>query len=198
MAGWAGCRRPATAATPPEPGRFDLRALAEPAINRDPSGHPLSVVVRVYQLKGRTRFSRLTFDLAASGRPDPELLEGDFLDRSELVLVPDAIHNSTHDLHPDTRYLGLVALFRQPDPHYWRYLVSLDRMTPPQARRPRDWPLRPWRRRPAPRGPNPKVSFRVLECALGRPEPGPETIPGQPERAAPVCPETAGARGPRP
>jgi len=180
-AGWVGCRAPAPAPLAAPPSRFELRAQAAPVINRDAAGNPLSVVVHLYQLKERTAFSRLSFDQAASGRPEAELLGADCLGRTELVLVPGGLHASTEDLLPGARYLGIVALFRHPDPHYWRYLVNLDQMLPPRAgqgRRPK---------RPAPVQPTPRLAFKVLECTLALPELKPEPIPGQPDKGAPDC-----------
>lgn len=184
---WLGCRRPS--APPPAPARLWVTAQAEPVINRDPAGQSLSVVVRVYQLKDRAAFARLTFQAAAGGRPDPELLDGDFLDRDELVVVPGAVQESARALHPETRFVGLVALFCRPDPHAWRYLVSVERMRPAQAPPPRDWPWRPWRRRPAGTPPDPRVRFQVRECSLGLPVPPPEPLPGQPANPVPACPQ---------
>jgi len=187
---WVGCKRPATA-PPASPGRFELRAQAAPDLNRDADGNPLSVVVRVYQLKEPAAFSRLTFDLAAGARSDAELFDGACLGRTELVLVPGAACTATPELAPDTRYVGLVGLFRQPDPQRWRWLVSLERMTPPAPRPPRDWP---WKRKaPGPR-PLPWLAFTAGACALGRPEPGPEPIPGQPTDGDPACTAGSGAR----
>jgi type VI secretion system protein VasD len=189
---WLGCRRPS--APPPAAARLWVTTQAEPVINRDAAGQSLSVVVRVYQLKDRSAFARLTFQAAAGGGPDPELLDGDFLDRDELVVVPGTVQESARTLHPGARFIGLVALFRRPDPHAWRYLVSVERMRPAQAPPPRDWPWRPWRRRPAGTPPDPRVRFQVRECSLGLPEPAPEPLPGQPANPVPACPQDSEPR----
>jgi type VI secretion system protein VasD len=195
-AGWVGCKSPAPAQLPAPPSRFELRAQAAPGINRDAAGNPLSVVVHLYQLKDRTAFSRLSFDQAASGRPEAELLGGDCLGRTELVMVPGGLHASTEDLLPGARYLGIVALFRHPDPHCWRYLVNLDQMLPARAGLGRK------ARRPAAVQPTPRLAFKVLECSLALPELKPEPIPGQPEKGVPDCLRGASAgdapAGPRP
>ena len=187
--GLAGCRTRSLPAPAAAPTRFDLRAEAEAGINRDPAGNPLSVVVHLYQLKDRTSFSRLSFDLAASGRPEQETLGDDCLGRTELVVVPGGRHAATQELLPGTRFLGIVALFRQPDPHYWRYLVSLDRMAAGQPR--------PTGKKPVPPV-IPAMSFQVRECALALPELTPEPIPGQPEDGLPSCPGAGAPAGPRP
>ena len=186
--GWVGCRRPAPAAVQ-RLNRLELRAQADPVINRDPEGNPLSVVVHLYQLRDRGGFERLGFDAAASGRTEAELLGADGLGRTELVVVPGGRHAATQELLPGTRFLGIVALFRQPDPHYWRYLVSLDRMAAGQPR--------PTGKKPVPPV-IPALSFQVRECALALPELTPEPIPGQPEDGLPSCPGAGAPAGPRP
>jgi type VI secretion system protein VasD len=149
---------------------MQLRAQADPVINRDPEGNPLSVVVHLYQLKDRVGFDRLGFDAAASGRPEAELLGADCLGRTELVVVPGGSHTAALDLLPGTRFVGIVALFRRPDPQGWRYLVSLDRIPAGRNR---------GRRKPGEGGP--VLAFRVRECSLDLPGLQPESLPGQPE-----------------
>jgi len=173
-----GCKRAAILAPPAPPSRLDVRAEADAVINRDPAGNPLSVVVHLYQLKERTRFSRLTFDLAAGGRPETDTLGDDFLGRTELTMVPGGQHASTQDLLPGTRFIGIVALFRAPDPHYWRYLVSLDQMAAKPARKAKRLAAAPA---------NPRLDFKLRECSLALPNLRPEPIPGQPENGLPAC-----------
>lgn len=183
----SGCRRPAAPAPPPAPARYEVRAAAAPAINRGPDGNPLSVVVRLYQLKDRAAFTKLSFDQAAGDRPDAEILDGEFLGRDELVLVPGQDRTVRPDLLPGARYIGLVGLFRRPDPQAWRCLFALEAMTPAPAQGARDWPWKPWRRRPAAARPTPALAFRVRECALEALSPAPVAIPGQVPGAAPAC-----------
>ena len=168
--GLGGCGRPKAA----PPVQIAVEGEAAPIINRDANGDPLSVVVRIYHLKDKAEFSRLTFDLATSGRPDEELLGPDLLGRTEVVAVPGTLSRRTLDLAPGTNYLGIVACFRKPDPDYWRCLVSREQLV--QARRGgKAWPGRKL----------PLLSFKVQDCLLllaaGKPEP----IPGLPERPNP-------------
>ena len=172
--GWVGCRRPAPAAVQ-RLNRLELRAQADPVINRDPEGNPLSVVVHLYQLRDRGGFERLGFDAAASGRTEAELLGADGLGRTELVLVPGGSRAVAVELQPGARFLGIVALFRRPDPDFWRCLVSLDRL--PGAAGPAKGKGR-GRTRPGAAGPT--LALKVLECSLALPGLQPEPIPGQP------------------
>ena len=105
------------------PATYDVRGLADPVLNRDASGKSLSVVVRLYQLKQPTEFAKLAFDSLASGRPETELLGADLIEKSEVVVLPGTQHVSTEKLSENANYLGVVAFFRQPEPHFWRYLI---------------------------------------------------------------------------
>ena len=150
-------------ATGPQP--YEIRAQADPVINRDLTGNPLSVVIRLYQLKQSKEFNQLTFDLVSSNRSDTELFGEGLLKRSEIVLVPGTSHSSTETLLVDTKYLGVVAFFRRPDAHYWRFLIDAD-----QIRK---------------KG----LSFRVRDCYLTLKDNTPAPIPGQALDAKPICME---------
>lgn len=150
-------------ASTPEPKPYEIQANADPVMNRDISGNPLSVVVRLYQLKQEKEFDQLTFDLATSNRTDAELFGDSLLQRSELLLVPGTTHVSTETILPDTKYLGVVAYFRKPDAHYWRYLIDAQQV---RAK---------------------GLNFQALDCYLRLKDIKAAPIPGQPLDAKPTC-----------
>jgi type VI secretion system protein VasD len=155
-----GC---ASTPTPPAPKPYQISADADPIMNRDISGKPLSVVVRLYQLKDEKEFDQLTFDLATSNRTDAELFGESLLQRSELLLVPGTTHISTETLLPETKYLGVVAYFRKPDAHYWRYLIDAQQVR------------------------EKGLSFHALDCYLQLKDIKSTPIPGQAVDAKPAC-----------
>lgn len=146
------------------PKSYELKAVADPVINRDAAGRPLSVVVHMYQLKDADEFSKLTLDTLASGRPLPEQLGRDLLEVSEVMLVPGSEQTRNARILEETRHIGIVAFFRQPDPHYWRLLVDAE-----QVRR---------------KG----IDFRVQDCFLSLTSPKPVLIPGQSAAPPLTCP----------
>ena len=181
-------------APPPPPPRLVFHGQAAGALNRDPAGHPLSVVVRVYQLKDQAEFGKLSYDLAASSRPEAELLGQDYLGKCEFTLVPGGTLKATELLLPDTQYVGMVALFRQPDRHHWRCLVRVEQPRPAPPELPKGWLKRKLTRKPKPLPPfrNPELSFKVEECYLRLLQPEAEPIPGQ-ESFRPDCAPEPGA-----
>lgn len=145
------------------PVAYEVRANADAIINRDVSGQPLSVVVRLYQLKQAKEFNSLTFDLATSNRTDAELFGDSLIQRSELLLVPGTTHISTQSISPDAKFLGVVAFFRRPDAHYWRYLIDANQVR------------------------SKGLNFQALDCYLQLKNTLVTTIPGQPLDARPAC-----------
>lgn len=145
------------------PAVYPINGEAAPTINRDTNGKSLSVVVRLYQLKERTDFDRLTFDTATSGKSDQELFGASLVSMKEVVLVPGGKQQITEKLEPDTRFVGIVGYFRKPDPQAWRYLIDAK-----DARK---------------QG----LIFKVEDCYLEITAPTPQAIPGQSLSAKPVC-----------
>jgi type VI secretion system protein VasD len=145
------------------PKVYNIRGEADPIVNRDVGGAPLSVVVRLYQLKDAGEFSKLTFDTLASGRPEAELLGPELLEKTEVVLVPGSKHVSTDKLREDAKYVGVVAFFRRPDQHYWRYLIDADKVR------------------------SEGLTFRAQDCYLTLLNVKPTPIPGQPQGGKPEC-----------
>jgi type VI secretion system protein VasD len=187
--------KPKTKETPPPPPppqptavqlppKLELNIVAASTINRDLEGNPLSVVVHLFMLKDKQEFSKLTFDAVSSSRSEAELLGTDLIGKmAEIVVLPGSTYTDPEDLPAGTKYVGIVALFRKPDPNYWRYLVSVDSlrpaMPPPPVKKDKNT-------KPAPL-PNPKLSFKIEDCYLALSGIKAEPIPGQPENAKPDC-----------
>ena len=169
---------------------LEIKAQAGVSLNLDPVGHPLSVVVRIYQLKDKVEFSKLTFDQASSGRPDGELLGEESLGKCEFTLVPGSLHASVEAFSPGVRYLGVVALFRRPDPNYWRCLIGVDppQPLPVETAKP-SWFRRAFKKKKKPLPPprNPELAFTVQDCYLRLVKPNAEPMPGQTEPFRPDC-----------
>jgi type VI secretion system protein VasD len=127
------------AGCPKEPVRVNVALAAASNVNPDPSGQPLSVVVRIYQLKDPGRLE--TADYYAILKSDKETLSDDFLDRQERVIQPGSREILEIKTNPLAAYLGVVALFRNPSGDTWRKIVPL-------------------------RGKNPKISLSLREQSI--------------------------------
>lgn len=145
------------------PKEYPISGTAEPIINRDINGKSLSVVVRLYQLKEKNEFTRLTFDAVASGKSDAELFPQELVARNEVVLVPGASQKLTDKLLPEAKYVGVVGYFRKPDAQHWRFLVDADDVR------------------------SKGLSFAVQDCYLKLLQPKAVLIPGQTAGYTPEC-----------
>ncbi|MGE5386151.1 MAG: type VI secretion system lipoprotein TssJ [Betaproteobacteria bacterium] len=151
------------------PKQYAIKGEGTPILNRDSSGRSLSVVVRLYQLKSANEFSKLTFDILADGRPEEELLKSELLAKTDVVIVPGGNYVSTDKLLDEAKYVGVVAFFRNPDQHYWRFLLDADDVR------------------------SGDLSFRVEDCYIVLKDIKPLAIPGQPKDARPRCSNMATA-----
>jgi type VI secretion system protein VasD len=91
-------------------------------LNPDPKGRPLSVVVRIYQLSSKDRFQK--GDYVTLARTDEHLLDGDLLAKREITLHPNTKEVVKDELKDGTRYIAVMALFRDPS-GAWRQVVAL-------------------------------------------------------------------------
>jgi len=162
------------------PKSFTIRGEGDPVLNRDINGKSLSVVVRIYQLKDAREFSKLTFDMLASGRPESELLGPALLDKTDVVVVPGGEYVSSEKLLDETRFVGIVAFFRTPDAYYWRQLVDAESINKQSGVVNRASAL----------------TFKVQDCYISLSGTKPVPLPGQPQNARPDCgaPYTQAAR----
>jgi type VI secretion system protein VasD len=110
-------------ACPKEPARVNMVLAASPNVNTDAGGQPLSVVVRVYQLKDKGRLE--SADYNAIWKADRETLSDDFLDRQERIVQPGTQEMLEVRANPMATYLGIVALFRNPSGDSWRRVVPI-------------------------------------------------------------------------
>ena len=94
-------------------------------VNPDPGGQPLSVVVRVYQLKDKGRLE--TADYNAIWKSDKETLSDDILERQDRVVQPGTQEMMEIQPNPSAAYLGFVALFRNPSGDTWRKIVPINK-----------------------------------------------------------------------
>ena len=111
------------AACPKEPVRVNMTVNAAADINPDIAGKPLSVVVRVYQLKDKGRLE--SADYSAILKSDTQALAGDLLENTERILQPGAQEIFDVRVNPAANYLGVVALFRNPAGDNWRKIIPI-------------------------------------------------------------------------
>ncbi|WP_429254433.1 type VI secretion system lipoprotein TssJ [Paraburkholderia sp. GAS334] len=83
---------------------------ARSALNSGAAGEPLSVAVRIYQLKDRKAFDVASYDDLLQN--DRTVLAQDLLDTASAIVTPGGAVNLSQPIRADTQYVAVVAFFR--------------------------------------------------------------------------------------
>lgn len=96
---------------------------AREALNPDDAGRATSVAVRVYQLKDRKMFDGASYeDLLKSDRT---ILAQDLKANLAAVLNPGASASLSQPMQADTKYIAIVAFYRNPgNGDGWKYVIE--------------------------------------------------------------------------
>ncbi|XZG71807.1 type VI secretion system lipoprotein TssJ [Chitinibacteraceae bacterium HSL-7] len=153
-----------SACTSTKPVDVQLKTASEAGLNQDARGRSLSVVLRVYQLTDGEAFKKLTFEDISTGKTDEALLGSSLISRSEVILLPGQPVPAPENIKANTKFVGLVGVFRQPDAHFWRYLIDAKQIRKKDG-----------------------LELKARDCALELISPVYEPIPGQPAFFSPSC-----------
>ena len=121
-----GFRSPVSAdevrtALPPSSRKVALRLHAADLLNTDSQKRPLSVVIRIYKLRGADAFLSAPYAAFIDGESNRQPFRGDIVESRELVLRPGQRHEVIETLPNEATHLGVVALFRSPAESRWRF-----------------------------------------------------------------------------
>ncbi|WP_248295166.1 type VI secretion system lipoprotein TssJ [Paraburkholderia sp. UYCP14C] len=102
---------------------LDVDLSAREALNPDDAGRATSVAVRVYQLKDRKMFDGASYeDLLKNDRT---LLAQDLQASMAAVLNPGASASLSQPMQADTKYVAVVAFYRNPGHgDGWKYVIE--------------------------------------------------------------------------
>jgi type VI secretion system protein VasD len=93
------------------------------AANPDLNGRASPVVVRVYELRSPAAFSGA--DFFSLFEKESETLAGDLVGREEYGLLPAETRPYRRQLQPDTKFIGVVAAFRDLEQSRWRQVAPV-------------------------------------------------------------------------
>jgi type VI secretion system protein VasD len=96
---------------------------ADPATNPDARGRASPVVVRVYELRSPAAFGAADFFSLFDS--ESQALGGDLVGREEYQLRPAETLPYRRQLQPDTRFIGVVAAFRDLENSRWRQVTAV-------------------------------------------------------------------------
>lgn len=105
----------------PVPIQYNLFATED--VNPSVSGRPSPVVVRLYELRNSPRF--LAADYFSLVQDDRAALGDEFVSRQEYVLRPGETRLIRKNADLTTRFIGVVASYRDIENGVWRALTQI-------------------------------------------------------------------------
>jgi type VI secretion system protein VasD len=108
---------------PPPPTKVELTLTAADGVNPDPEGRASPVIVRYYQLAGTNAFEKADFFQLYD--KEAALLGQDLLGRDEVPLAPGATQKAAFEAKAGTKFLGVVAAYRDINQAEWRADVPI-------------------------------------------------------------------------
>lgn len=108
---------------PPAPPVVDVTIRANPDINPNPAGTPVSVAVRLYSLNARGRFDAA--DVYALMQREAQALGSEGAGFEEVVVRPGETRRVTLMPKPGVRFIGIAVLFRDIDRAQWRMVAPI-------------------------------------------------------------------------
>ena len=98
-------------------------------VNPDRAGRPSPIVVRVYELKSVAAFNGA--DFFALFDNEQATLSGELVGREEFQLQPAETRQYLRQLQPDTKFIGVVAAFRDLEQARWRQTSPVPKKSKP-------------------------------------------------------------------
>jgi type VI secretion system protein VasD len=108
---------------PPKPTLVQTKVESSADLNPDINGRPSPIVLRIYELRSLSAFNEA--DFFALHESDTELLGQDLKAKEVMELMPGEQHAFTRELQPDTRYLAVVAAYRDLEQARWRAALEI-------------------------------------------------------------------------
>jgi type VI secretion system protein VasD len=103
--------------------KLDLRLQASDDLNPDLAGRPSPIVVRLLELKNPSSFNSAEF-FSLYQRPKESLMP-DLVSFEEMEVRPGEQRDLKLSVQPGSRYVGVIAAYRDLPEASWRYVVSL-------------------------------------------------------------------------
>src|SRR5262245_37148397 len=114
----AGC-----ATNPPSPTPIGGTVSADEAVNPDPGGRPSPIAVKIYQLRSAGGFESGDFFALYSNAA--AILGPDLIASRDVTVRPGERKKFDEEIDPRTRFVGIVAGFRDVQNARWRAVVPV-------------------------------------------------------------------------
>jgi len=104
--------------------KVNWRVSASDSLNADDEGHGLALVLRLYKLRSPDAFLQASYDTFGDPAKEKAALNDDLIGAREVLLVPGQHYEALEKLAREARFIGVVALYRQPAEGRWRYAFN--------------------------------------------------------------------------
>ena len=104
--------------------KLDLSLAGSDRLNPDLNGRPSPIVLRLFELKHPVAFENADF-FALYQRPK-EALTPDLVTFEELELRPGETRELKLSVQPGSRYVGVLAAYRDLPEARWRFVIPLE------------------------------------------------------------------------
>lgn len=104
--------------------KLDLSLAGSDQLNPDLNGRPSPIVVRLMELKHPVAFENADF-FSLYQRPK-EALTPDLVTQEELELRPGETRELKLSVQEGSRYVGVLAAYRDLPEANWRYVIAID------------------------------------------------------------------------
>ena len=108
----------------PAPTSIEATFLASDLVNPDPNNRPSPIIVRFYELSSLGNFE--SSDFFALYEQDEDVLGTDLQAREEIQLAPGEKRSFERELRPDTRYVAVIAAYRDIENATWRSSIEVE------------------------------------------------------------------------
>lgn len=104
--------------------RISMEVASLPNVNPDSSGRPSPIIVKMYELRNDMAFRQGDFQTLFM---EPmKILGAELVAMDELLFVPGEARTVEYVPMPETRYVGILAGFRQMERARWRHVVPVN------------------------------------------------------------------------
>jgi type VI secretion system protein VasD len=105
------------------PLRLPLRIHAGEKLNAGTSDRPLSLIIKLFKLKGYEGFSRTPYQAFSDGA----FKSDEVVDVKEIVLLPGQRYEVTETMPSGVSHFAVVGLFRSPEELRWKFIFDIEK-----------------------------------------------------------------------
>jgi len=107
----------------PKPTRLQGNIVAAVGLNPSINDRPSPLLLRIYELRSPTAFNQA--DFMSLYQSDQTTLAADLVMREEVMLQPGETRPFNKLLAPETRFIGVIAVYRNLERATWRAVVPV-------------------------------------------------------------------------